>query len=103
MNEDLGKWILPLATAIGAWGGFPDAPQVFKDVVESNELFRYLMVFVLVWQGGGGQNVRTAFIATAIVYFVTKLLEVRRMIQVAKEPAPPAEPPMQAPEQLWQY
>lgn len=90
MDQDLGKWILPMATAVGAWGGFPQAPQFFKDLVEGNELFKYAMVFVLVWQGGGQQNAKTAFITAAIIYFVTKLLEVRRIVQTVK--AVPAKP-----------
>lgn len=88
LGNDLGRWILPLATAVGAWGGFPKAPDMWQEMAQ-NELFQYLCVFILCWQGGGQQDMKTAFIATAIIYFVAKLLEVRKMVSTMAPP--PAE------------
>jgi len=73
VNLDLSNWILPIATALGAFGGFPEAPAFFKTMAK-NELFQYLMLFVLVWQGGSGQDVAVAGIVTVAVFIVNKLL-----------------------------
>lgn len=103
MENDMSKWILPLATAVGAWGGFPQAPKVFKDLVSDNEIVRYAMVFILVWQGGGGQNAQVALITTALVFLATKLLEMKALcapMMIVAAPAPPAPapaPPVMAP------
>lgn len=58
--------ILPLGTAMGAFGGFPEAPMWLKSL-QQNEWFRYFALFVLVWQGGAGQNVQRAALVTLIV------------------------------------
>ena len=70
---DMSQWILPIATGLGAWGGFPEAPAFFKKLT-GNEMFQYLMLFVLLWQGGARQDVKTSAIVTVVFYIVTKLL-----------------------------
>ena len=50
----LKNYIHPIATVLIAWAiaanGFPQPPQLFKNLVQ-NELFQYFLVFVLVYQG----------------------------------------------------
>jgi hypothetical protein len=65
---------LPLATAVGAFGGFPAAPKVFQDLA-ANMWFQWLMVFVLVWQGGSGQNATVAAVATVVLFLVAQVLD----------------------------
>jgi hypothetical protein len=77
-SVDLGMWILPLATGLGAWGGFPQPPAVFKKL-SNNEMFQNLMFFVLLWQGGSGQDVQISAIVTVLFYVVTKLLSTTNM------------------------
>ena len=76
MSSDLGKWILPLATAMIAWGGYPAPPKAFVELTR-HELVRYALLFILIWQGGGGQDVTVSLVTTAIIYFVIKIFEVR--------------------------
>ena len=57
----LNKWTLPVATAAGALGGFPAPPPMIAKLLE-NEMVQYLQLFVLIWQGGGGQNWQTSLI-----------------------------------------
>jgi len=64
--------LLPLATAIGAYGGFPRPPAMFTEIT-NNELGRYALLFVLVWQGGAGQDVKLALMITALLYVVSQL------------------------------
>lgn len=73
INLDLSNWILPIATGLGAFGGFPQAPAIFQELTK-NELFQFLMLFVLIWQGGGGQDVAVAGITTLGFFIVMKLL-----------------------------
>ena len=59
--------MLVAATYIGSLGGFPGPPQFFKDMAR-NELFRWTLVFILLYQGGAGQDVKLALMCTAMAY-----------------------------------
>lgn len=85
ISNDLGRWVLPLATGLIAWGGFPHPPDAFINLTQY-ELFRYALLFILIWQGGAQQDLKTAFIATAIYYFVVKIFEIRAVIQSMQRP-----------------
>ena len=65
---------LPMMTAIGAFGGMPNAPKIFQDLAK-NEWFQWLMVFVLIYQGGGSASPELSAVATIVVYVVVKLLD----------------------------
>ncbi len=65
--------ILPLATALGAFGGFPSPPPQFMQLAQY-PLFRFFTLFVLIWQGGAQQDANTAFITAAIVFGISYLL-----------------------------
>ena len=64
--------VLAMATAVGAFGGFPEPPQAFNEMVTQNELFRYVLLFILVWQGGAGQDPKLAALITAAMYAIIK-------------------------------
>ena len=64
--------LLPLATAIGAYGGFPKPPAFFTELT-NNEIGRYVLLFVLVWQGGAGQDMKLSLLITALLYVVSQL------------------------------
>jgi len=74
MALKLDQYVLPLATAVGAFGGFPKPPALFSRLAD-NEIFQHLLLFVLIWQGGSGQNARKAAITTLMVYVGTKVLD----------------------------
>lgn len=75
---ELQKWVLPAATAVGAWGGFPKPPKMFQDLVQ-NEIVQYLLVAVLVWQGGGQQDLRKALTVAVAMYILVKGLEMLKL------------------------
>ena len=77
-NLNLKPWILPAATALGAWGGFPKPPKMFSNLAQ-NEIVQYLLVFVLVWQGGSGQNIRVAAIVALAMFVLVKALEMLKL------------------------
>lgn len=70
----VNQMILVLATAIGAFGGFPTPPKMFTDLVK-NEIVQWGLVFVLCYQGGAGQNVELAALATVVLYVAKKVLD----------------------------
>ena len=71
---DLWKVILAVCTGLGAWGGFPVPPRAFNSLVES-ELVQYGLVWVLLWQGGSGENWKLASLITSIMYVLHRLLD----------------------------
>ena len=66
--------MLPLATGVGFMGGFPIAPKLFQDLAK-NAWFQWLMVFLLIWQGGSGQNPQLAMVTTVILFGATMALD----------------------------
>ena len=61
------QWLLALATGIGAYGGFPKAPKAFEKLAKT-ELAQWTLVFVLLYQGGAGQDVKFALAVTLAMY-----------------------------------
>lgn len=88
--------VLPVATALIAWGAFPK-PPAFVQKLATNELFQYFMIFVLVWQGGGRQDVATSLMVTVGMFLLTKILNLRTLVgdleQQRMMPAPLPAPP----------
>lgn len=71
--------VTALATGIGAFGGFPAGPKIFQDWT-ANPLFQWAMVFILIWQGGGGadfefQDIMVSAFVTVLLYFATYFLD----------------------------
>ena len=67
--------MLPLATAVGAWGGFGEPPQKVKEFMDENEWSKYLFLAILIWQGGGGQNVEKTMMAVVAFMLISSMLE----------------------------
>lgn len=61
------NWTLALATAVGSLGGFPIAPQWFQRLAQQ-PVVQVLLLAVLVYQGGGGQNVVASLVVAGLVY-----------------------------------
>ena len=71
---DNSALLLAVATGLGAWGGFPAPPRGFNRLVTS-DLMQYAMVWILLWQGGSGQNWKLASFITGIMYVLHVLLD----------------------------
>ena len=72
LNKTLPQLGLGLATAVGSLGGFPDPPVWWKELAK-NKVFQFLTLFVLVFQGGGGQEVFWSAFLTLVVYMFIEL------------------------------
>ena len=73
MNYDLHALVLVLATALGAYGGFPEAPPAFKQLT-TNPMVQWALVFVLCYQGGSGQDVKLAALGTLTLFALHQFL-----------------------------
>jgi hypothetical protein len=68
------------ATGMGAFGGFPTPPKIFQDWLR-NPYFQWFLVFVLIWQGGGGgadftyHNIVISIGTTFILYIAKQFLD----------------------------
>lgn len=66
--------ILAICTALGAWGGMPEPPRLFNSFVRS-EYAQYLLVWVLIYQGGGGANWKLSLLITSLLFVTKKILD----------------------------
>lgn len=73
-NYDRMEIVHALATMVGAFSVFPEVPDVLKNFTK-NEAVKWILVFVLVWQGGGRKNIRLAVVLTIATYILFKVLK----------------------------
>jgi hypothetical protein len=68
-----GFWQLLLVTCtiLGAFGGFPQPPKAFVALTQY-QVVQWALVFVLVYQGGSGQDPVLAGAATALTLVLYK-------------------------------
>lgn len=75
-NEDINRglkvWLIAVATAVGAYGGFPAAPHWWINLTQY-KLFQYMCVWALVYQGGGSGDISYSTIISLLVYGVMSL------------------------------
>tara|TARA_A100001015_G_scaffold262503_1_gene308773 strand:+ start:1250 stop:1552 length:303 start_codon:yes stop_codon:yes gene_type:complete len=72
IGSQLKPLVLPIITAIGAFGGFPQPPRVFGKLIKY-EPIQYLLLFCLIWQGGAEQNWKLALKVTLVIYIIVTL------------------------------
>lgn len=63
----LWKFVVAFATMIGAFGGFPQPPRSFQWLA-SWQVFQWFVVFVLLYQGGTGEDAILAALITLLTY-----------------------------------
>ena len=64
-----------IATSIGMFGGFPEPPKVFQNLVEDYPILKWTLVFVLIFQGMGGQDIYWSIIGTVATFLIYKGME----------------------------
>ena len=70
-------WLLlipALATALGAFGGFPEPPKLLKQIMSFPSV-KWFLLFILIWQGGGGSGLNyndllISFITVLLIYII---------------------------------
>lgn len=68
--------IYPFATVLLFLGPaiFPDPPRILYAIAMRSSLFQWMLVYVLVWQGGAQRDIYTSFYITFAAYIITQLL-----------------------------
>jgi len=66
--DDVRTLILNVCTMIGAFGGFPEPPKAFKNAFNKFPFIKWILLAVLIYQGGGEQNVQLAVELTVICF-----------------------------------
>lgn len=74
-NINMQNLLLATSTLIGAWGGFPDSPKIFKKITE-NIFVQYFLVFILLYQGGTNQDITLSLIMTLVFFIVNKYIDI---------------------------
>lgn len=74
LNYSADKIVLALATAIGSIGMMPKPPTVVSRLGNEPSV-QWFLLFVLIYQGGGGQDVKFSAMITALVYAIYQVLE----------------------------
>jgi len=76
----LNDLIAVLATGAGAWSIFPKAPSAVTDLFDSEqnsfaELFKWLMVYILIWQGQGRLDMGKSLMGTLVMFLIAQVAE----------------------------
>ena len=66
-NKSRPAWQIAIATALGAYGGFPEAPDWWQELAKTNA-FQFITLWILVFQGGGSGEYFWTTVVTMIVY-----------------------------------
>ena len=68
--------LLNFCTAIGAFGGMPNPPKILTQLTEKFWPLQWLLVVILVYQGGGEQDFHLAIEVTIICFIIYRILAV---------------------------
>jgi hypothetical protein len=71
-KKPASMWQLAIATALGAYGGFPTPPKWWV-AITSSIVGQYLALWVLIYQGGGQQDYKWTTVVCTIVFAVMSI------------------------------
>jgi len=70
---NLSNILTAFATLIGVFGGFPSPPKLFIKLTKF-KLVQWLLVFILVYQGGGNEDIIFSLIMTFTLFIIYEIL-----------------------------
>ena len=73
--------VLAVSTAIGAWGMGVQTPKWLQQLF-NQKWFQFLSLAILVYQGGGGENIVYSLLIAGIVYgimYATRDMEIKSL------------------------
>lgn len=73
MNLIVASWLFCFATAIGSWGGFSKPPGIFRKLIRYTWM-KHILLFLLIWQGGGKGNIYLTLFGTFTFYLFEQFL-----------------------------
>ena len=72
LNKSSVAWQLAIATALGAYGGFPSAPLWWRKITQY-KITQFMTLWLLVYQGGGKGELLWTTLVSAIVFVLMSL------------------------------
>ena len=92
LSEELIKNIpLAILTGLGAYGGFPQPPRWFVKL-SLYRLFNFIILWVLIFQGGGGQSPRLTTVVAISIYLIMEGTKVAETTYHKMNPGPTKKP-----------
>ena len=82
LNKNRFEWSLILAAALGAYGGFPEAPLWWK-MLTHKEWFQFLNLFLLIFAGAGFGQLYYSLLISILIYIIMKYSD--RLVRFGKE------------------
>ena len=73
LGYNLQALVLVMATAIGAFGGFPEPAPALQKLTQ-NVAVQWGLVLVLCYQGGAGQDLKLAAMGTGALFALDQFL-----------------------------
>lgn len=78
LGYDVKTLVLLMATGIGAYGGFPTPPPIFEKLKSKYQIVPWLLLFVLLYQGGAGQDIKLAGMGVIVIFILDRILSMDR-------------------------
>ena len=66
--------ILNICTLIGGFGGMPDTPAFLTNAVKNFPFLKWLLLAVLIYQGGGEQDIQLAVELTVMCWVILRTI-----------------------------
>jgi len=63
-----------IATALGAFGGLPTPPKTFTDIIKNYPFIQWILMYILILQGGSGFDFIFAAFSTAVVFALYQII-----------------------------
>jgi len=66
--------LLNICTLIGGFGGMPDTPTFLTNAVKNFPFLKWLLLTVLIYQGGGEQDIQLAVELTVMCWVILRTI-----------------------------
>ena len=73
-NRAVSMILEMLVTSIGMSGGFYKTPQFFIDYAQKYQIIQHTLVFLLIYQGQGNEDIYWSLIGTVVTFFVYQVM-----------------------------
>ena len=72
--DDSRTLILNICTLIGGFGSMPDTPAFLTNAVQDFPFLKWLLLAVLIYQGGGEQDIQLAVELTVLCWVILRAI-----------------------------
>lgn len=69
--------LLPITTGLTIFIAGLTIPENIKIAIQNSTVIQILLIFILIWQGGGGQDITKSVIATISTVILVKVIDIQ--------------------------